>query len=203
MIHAYDDDCMPVIREKVACMFEIAVIHKKMDIDDFANKFISSNISKALETNDFINSMGKSGIELLSIILNEEPENIIQNPFPTPEYWVGYVISFVQWYFNKSFKEVIQAYPCSKLINNYFPYHEMDIMEIVELYKEKLNIISKLKIYREKNNLSQGELANLSGIPIRTIRAYEQGKLDIAKAQAETIYKLAKVLNCTIEELII
>ena len=203
MIHAYDDDCMPLIREKVANMFEIAVIHKNMDIDDFANKFVSSEISRALETNNYIYSMGKSAIELLAIILDEDPKEVMQNSFATPEYWVGYTISFVQWYFNKSFKEVIDAYPCSKLLLDYFPYHEMDIMKIVDLYKIKLNIISKLKLYREINNLSQNDLANYSGVPIRTIRGYEQGKLDIAKAQADTLYKLSKVLNCTIEDLII
>ena len=34
------------------------------------------------------------------------------------------------------------------------------------------------------------------------IKAYEQGTVDIAKAQAETLYSLAQTLHCTIEELI-
>lgn len=60
----------------------------------------------------------------------------------------------------------------------------------------------KLKEYRENNNLSQSKLSELSGVNLRTIQSYEGGLKDINKAQALTLYKLAKVLNCTIEELL-
>ena len=45
-------------------------------------------------------------------------------------------------------------------------------------------------------------MANISGVPLRTVKAYEQEKLDISKAQADTLYKLARTFNCTIEDLI-
>ena len=61
---------------------------------------------------------------------------------------------------------------------------------------------AKLKILRKKKGYSQKSLALLSNIPLRTIKAYEEGTLDIAKVQCETIYKLSKTLNCTIEDLI-
>lgn len=60
----------------------------------------------------------------------------------------------------------------------------------------------KLKQYRENNNLSQSKLAELSGVNLRTIQSYESGSKDINKAQALTLYKLANVLKCTIEELL-
>lgn len=34
------------------------------------------------------------------------------------------------------------------------------------------------------------------------LQKYEQGDRDLNKAQAETVYKLAKALNCKMEELI-
>lgn len=54
----------------------------------------------------------------------------------------------------------------------------------------------------KKRNLTQSELAEISGVSLRAIKAYEQGKLDISKAQGETLYKLSKTLDCAIEDLI-
>ena len=73
---------------------------------------------------------------------------------------------------------------------------------MLELYSDKIKIESKLKICREKKNYSQNDLSIISNVPIRTIRSYEQGTNDIAKGQVETIYKLAKALDCKIEDLI-
>ncbi len=54
----------------------------------------------------------------------------------------------------------------------------------------------------KEKKLSQTELAGISGVSLRAIKAYEQGKLDISKAQGETLYKLSKTLDCSIEDLI-
>ena len=61
--------------------------------------------------------------------------------------------------------------------------------------------VSALKTIRKKRKLSQEELAILSGVNVRSIRAYEQGKKDITKAQGDTLQMLAKALDCSIEEL--
>ena len=203
MIHAYDEDCVNNIQDIVGSMFEIAVLFDNLDIDYFGNKFIESEISKYLEINYCKYSLGKSGIELYSEIMDKEPKQIIQPFEATKEYWVGYVLAYIQWYYNKSFKEIINAFPCSELIKKYNPYHEMDIMHMVDFYKQVLDIRSKLKIFREKLNMSQSELANVSNVSIRAIRAYEQGKLDISKASGETLYKLSKALGCKMEDLIL
>ena len=60
--------------------------------------------------------------------------------------------------------------------------------------------MSKLQDLRKKQNLSQSELAKKSNVNIRMIQYYEQGMRDINKAQAVTLYKLARVLNCHIED---
>ena len=62
--------------------------------------------------------------------------------------------------------------------------------------------MSNLKKLREEASLSQNKLATLSGVSNRMIQYYEQGAKDINKAQAETLFKLAKILNCSIEDLI-
>ena len=62
--------------------------------------------------------------------------------------------------------------------------------------------MNKLKKIRVQQELSQFQLAKASGVSLRMLQKYEQGDRDIKKAQAETVYKLAKTLNCKMEELI-
>lgn len=62
--------------------------------------------------------------------------------------------------------------------------------------------MSKLQDLRKKQNFSQSELAKISKVNIRMIQYYEQGMRDINKAQAITLYRIAKALNCHIEDLL-
>lgn len=203
MIRAYNEYYLPIVQHKLAEMFELAVYNKQMNIDDFAKAFLSSPACKAFEIADPVFVSGKSSNELLSLILKTPPTQSENSDFASPEYWVGWVLSFTQWYLNKPYEMLISAYPCSKLIECYFPYHEMDITKSAELIKSHLNIVSPLRFYRNKKNLSQSELAVLSGVPLRSIKAYEQGTVDITNAQAETLYALSKTLDCTIENLLL
>ena len=202
MIHAYDEYYLDMSQRKLASMFELAVYQEKLTVDEFGERFIQSSISKAFEEGDPVYLAGKSANELLGLVLGKQIEEIEQNMLASPEYWVGWILAFTQWYTCKTFAEIIKAYPCSKLLLNYFPYHEMDETETVELIKKQLSTESPLKSWRKKRKLSQTELAEISGVSLRAIKAYEQGKLDISKAQGETLYKLAKTLDCSIEDLI-
>lgn len=59
-----------------------------------------------------------------------------------------------------------------------------------------------LKETRVSKGLSQSELADRSGVSLRTIQGYEIGKRDINKASGETLYKLSKALGCLMEDLL-
>ena len=202
MIHAYNEQFIGIIQPKVAAMFELAVLEEHIDIDAFAQKFISSPVCHALENADPVYALGKSANELLALILGNDPFNIETSSYASPEYWVGWVLSYAQWYFNKPYATIIAAIPCSKILDHYFPYHEMDITQSMDLIAKYLKLVCPLKEIRQRHGLSQTQLANLSNVPLRTIKSYEQGTVDIAKAQGETLYALAQILNCSIEDLI-
>lgn len=53
-----------------------------------------------------------------------------------------------------------------------------------------------------KDRLSQAELAKISGVSLRSIQMYEQRVNDIDKAQAQTVYKLSRVIGCVMEDLL-
>ena len=59
-----------------------------------------------------------------------------------------------------------------------------------------------LKAEREKRNFSQSELSKLSGVNVRMIQDYEQGRKDINKAAALTVVKLADALKCDIKKIL-
>ena len=193
MIHAYNDFYLELTQDKLGLMFELAKYTKNLDVDIFADKFISSPISKAFENGNPIYISGKSANELFGLVLNELPIDIEQRMDASPEYWVGWVLAYVQWYTRCSFKEITFHYPCSKLLLDYGIYHEMDITQILDKIIKNISPISSLKRIRKNLNLTQLELSKISGVPIRTIKAY---------AQIKTVYALAKALNCTMEDLI-
>jgi transcriptional regulator with XRE-family HTH domain len=55
---------------------------------------------------------------------------------------------------------------------------------------------------RKKLGMSQKDLAEKSGVNLRMVQYYEQGFKDIKKAQAATVQKLARALECTMEDLL-
>lgn len=62
--------------------------------------------------------------------------------------------------------------------------------------------MSNLKRIRESKEITRATLSEKSGVNIRMIRYYEQSLKDINKAQALTLYNLAQVLECNIEDLL-
>ena len=62
--------------------------------------------------------------------------------------------------------------------------------------------MKRLKEYRIKRELSQSELSKLTGVNLRMIQFYESGFKNINHAHADTVCKLATVLNCKMEDLI-
>lgn len=121
-----------------------------------------------------------------------------------PEYWCGWALAYFQWQTNLRFKEINNYISISEILAMYSPYHEMDISQfcdkMIELYNKRKND-TNLKAIRLDAGLSQSELAEISDIPVRTIQQYEQNQKNINAAKAETVVKLAKALNCTVEAL--
>ena len=59
-----------------------------------------------------------------------------------------------------------------------------------------------LKTLRELKGISRKDLAELTGVSFRSIQDYEQGHKELCSAKAETLLKMAKALDCSMEDLI-
>ena len=64
------------------------------------------------------------------------------------------------------------------------------------------NKINKLKAIRVTARLSQAELSIKSGVPIKCIGNYEQGRRELNHARADILYRLAEALNCSMYDLL-
>lgn len=62
--------------------------------------------------------------------------------------------------------------------------------------------MSKLKELRKSKKLKQPELAELAGVSLKALQAYEQEYRPLGRASAEDVYRIAKALDTTIEELL-
>lgn len=61
--------------------------------------------------------------------------------------------------------------------------------------------MNKLKQLRESKGMSQSEFARACGVNIRGVQDYELGRSLIKNASVERVYRMAKVLGVSIEEL--
>ena len=191
-----------IVQERLAVLFEIGVLLHDTPIDKFANDFACSKIGKAFENMDPIYVMGKSSSELYGLMYDEDPNRKEVPSNLSPEYWVGWVLGYAQCVLKKSYTTLIRVFPCSELLNYYFPYHEMDINHIIDVFKERLKKHSPLKERRKMIGLSRKDLSLISNVSASSIKAYEEGKRDLGHANAYTVMALARSLCCSIEDLI-
>lgn len=207
---SYDECYLMDAKNNLAVCFDYAINDCKINPDTFVFMFINSRYSKLFETGDPGIISGISGVELARLVINEYIPNTAflekkTNVNKTKEFWAIYYLTEFQWQTGRTFKDIFYRITLSEIIDMYNPYHEMDVSKfIIDLNKKitKKNVESKLKTIRQAHGLSQSQLAKLANVKIRSIQMYEQKQNDIDKAQANTLFALAKALNCSIEDLL-
>lgn len=207
-IRAFNELYLSDAQTNLANAFDYAMNVCKQPADIFGEIFARSDYAKRFECGDPAIVSGKSGVELVKVVLAKTVDFFPQPQFSqdrSPEYWAGWALAYYQWYSAKRFRDIFARIPLSQIILMYKVFHEMDITAFVESIDRRYNEIevdTKLRSLREVRGLSQRELSNISGVKLRSIQLFEQKVNDIDKAQAHTLYKLARVLGCTIEDLL-
>ena len=121
------------------------------------------------------------------------------------EYWIGWAIAYYQWFSGRKFGDIFKVLSFEDLQQMYAPLHEADISKFADIADTKVRAYftdTNLKRIRTTYGCTQAELAKRSGVSLRSIQMYEQHNKDINKASAETVLSLAKVLGCTMEDLL-
>lgn len=210
MIHAYDKVYLDKARIALGRMLDFAVYDLNYDIAKFFDLFLSSGVADRFGKGDFTLLVGMSGVEIAYEVLEQSKtkfERIKPNYTVdrSEEYWTGWALAYYQWENALSFAEIVHYIPIKEIQALYSPYHEMDLRQFVDKMNELYTTAkpeTTLKLLRQKVGLSQRELAELSGVPVRTIQQYEQRQKNINKAKAEYLVMLAQALCCEAENLI-
>lgn len=210
MIHAYDKNYLEKAQKNLACMLDFAVNNLNYDIDEFFDLFLTSEICNLFESGEPNILVGKSGIELAYLVLEQSGISYKTiKPFPrfdrTKEYWTGWALAYYQWETSIPFTEIIRCISIKDIRALYNPYHEMDICQFCDCINETIKATkpeTNLKRLRKQLGFSQKELALKSGIPLRTIQQYEQRQKNINKAQIQYLIMLASALYCNPSDLI-
>lgn len=206
MIHAYDRNYLGRAQTLMGVMFHVAVYDLGNSLERFYDRFLFSRISSYFEAGDSSILGGMSGAELALEILDDDTRDDYLPVFDrSSEYWCGWALAYFQWYSDIRFIQINKYIPIKEIHKMYNPYHEMDISQfcdhMIALYNSRKQY-SNLKMKRLESRLSQSELSRLSEVPVRTIQQYEQRQKKINNAGAETIMKLARVLNCSASDLL-
>ena len=100
---------------------------------------------------------------------------------PREDYWLGWILACYQMETGRPYRQVFDA------LN-----HRLAAAQL------------PTRLYRQRKicGVSQKQLAEASGVGLRSIQLYEQRQKNINHAAAETLYRLAFALHCSMENLL-
>jgi len=210
MTRAYQEIYLSNAQAALGDAFDYAVNTCSIPGDDFVKLFCGSSLSRRMENGEPSLLSGKSGIEITIEIIAETTGKQLEaisteHMERSVEYWIGWAVAYYQWYSARRYSDIFKVLSYEDLQKMYYTLHEADITKFVEVAEDQVREYFKdtnLKRIRTAYGCTQAELARLSGVTLRSIQMYEQRRKDINKASAETLYNIAKVLGCSIEDLI-
>lgn len=209
MIRAYAEEYLNDAQENLGEAFDYAVNACKLGIDEFMDLFIAEGFADAFGKGNPKYLSGISGTELVMEVIEKSGKQM-EFPEPqveydcSPEYWCGWILAYYQWATGRTFKDIHSNISMNEILKMYSPLHEAGedkFVDTVNAIIRRKNAASKLQQQRKKCGYSQRELAEKSGVNLRTLQQYELKTKDINKASVQSIVALANVLGCRVEDL--
>lgn len=209
MTHAYAEGYLSDAMYNLGEAFDYAVNACSLGVDEFMDLFIASGYSDSFGKGNPKYVSGLSGTELVMEIIGKSG---MQMSFPeqqteydcSPEYWCGWILAYYQWVTSRSFKDIHDSISMQEIRKLYGTLHEAaeeKFVDTVNSFIRKKNAPAKLQQQRKLCGYSQKELAEKSGVNLRTLQQYELKTKDISKASVQSVLALANVLGCRVEDL--
>ena len=210
MTHAYQEIYLNKAQSVLGDAFDYAVNTCGISGNNFVKLFLASSICSRMENGEPTYVAGKSGIEIVVEVVSQtmgkeitsEPEVRFGR---SKEYWIGWAVAYYQWYSCRKYSEIFKVFTFDDLQQMYYTLHEADITKFADIVDERMReqfSDTNLKRIRMAYGCTQAELAKKAEVTLRSIQMYEQRNKDINKASADTVFRLAKALGCTMEDLI-
>ena len=208
-MNAYSELYVEKAQIALGSMLHYAVYDLRMEVSRFYKMFLSSGIARSFGRGEPKYTVGMSGIELaqdvVHAITGEYPDTEpVFTDYKTPEYWAGWAVAYYEWWSSTPFDRIEEVIPVTKIIEMYNPLHEADIAKFVDVMDARMqqrHDSSRLARLRAYADISQKALAERSGVSVRMIEQYEQGRKDINRASSATVLLLSRALGCRMEDL--
>lgn len=209
MICAYEEMYLDDAMRNLGEMLDHAVLACDMDIDEFFQLFLASGIADMFGKGAPQYVSGRSGTELAIMVIEKAGMDVKCRKARidyscSPEYWCGWILAYYQWYTGLSFKEIYEKVSLKDIERLYPTLHEAPERKFVDVMNQWMRVKSyetRLQALRKKAGFSQKTLAEKAGVNLRTLQQYEIRAKDINKAAVTTLFSIAKVLGCRIEDL--
>jgi len=205
-MNAYDKSYLEDAMDNLGTMADYGVNTLGISESEFWSRFLASGLAARFSAGapDIIS--GHSGTELAMMVMKETGRELAGSyssvSISSPQYWAGWALAWYQWLKGYSFKELsktgLDLHSVSRMFH---PLHEADLSVFAHAADElieKNTDYNWLKYYRKQNRMTQEQLSEKSGVPIRLIRAYEQGTIDTEKAEYRTISRLLHTLHIAV-----
>lgn len=209
-IKPYSESQLNRFMDKMGDAFDYAINDCKMDGAEFVKMFVASTVCKKIENGEASYISGKSGIEIaIECVYETTNKELSVEPSEkfnrSMQYWIGWAVCYYQWLSSRKYADIFKAVSYEDMLGLYPTLHEASVEKIASMLGEKVRAAypeTNLKRMRTVYGYSQRELAVMSGVSLRSVQMYEQRQKDINKAQSDSLYRLAKALGCTMEDLL-
>ena len=206
----YSETQLHRFMDKIGDAFNYAINDCQIDGTEFVKMFVASTACRKIENGEASYISGKSGIEIAiecvyEITGKELAVELSEKFSRSAQYWCGWAVCYYQRWSSRRYADIFRAVSYEDMLGLYSALHEANVEKIASVIDEKVQAVyseTNLKRIRTAYGCSQRKLAEMSGVSLRSIQMYEQRNKDINKAQSDSLYRLAKVLGCTMEDLL-
>ena len=206
----YSETQLNRFMDKMGDAFDYAINDCKIDGSEFVKMFVASTACKKIENGETSYISGKSGIKIaIECVYEITGKKLAVEPSGkfscSAQFWCGWAVCYYQCLSSRKYADIFKAVSYEDMLGFYQTLHEASVEKIASVINERIRTTypeTNLKRIRTTYGCSQRELAEMSGVGLRSIQMYEQRNKDINKAQSESLYRLAKSLGCTMEDLL-
>ena len=144
MARAYKKTYLNGAMHNLAVMMDCGVRKYGYPIQDFYEKFLSSEVAKQFANGNPRYLVGMSGAELADLVVQSSGCPISEKNDGTytvgPEYWAGWVLAYYQWLTRRSFAFIQRkGIDIKEIIRLYHPLHEADLSKFADTANNIMN----------------------------------------------------------------
>lgn len=144
MARAYKKTYLNGAMHNLAVMMDCGVRKYGYSIQDFYEKFLSSEVAKQFANGNPRYLVGMSGAELADLVVQSSGSPISEKNDGTytvgPEYWAGWVLAYYQWLTRRSFAFIQRkGMDIKEVIRLYYPLHEADLSKFADTANSIMN----------------------------------------------------------------